>query len=60
VGSYHWYESRYRSAKAAVELGNKDRACEIIKTTFTLHPEKGDDNLVNKLQVMQMEICMGN
>ncbi|MFH0724870.1 MAG: tetratricopeptide repeat protein [Pseudomonadota bacterium] len=60
VGSYHWYESRYRSAKASVELGNKDRACEIIKTTFTLHPEKGDDNLVNKLQVMRMEICMGN
>jgi tetratricopeptide (TPR) repeat protein len=59
VGSYHWYESRYRSAKSSVELGKKDRACEIIKTTFAQHPEKGDDNLVKKLQVMQLEICAG-
>lgn len=60
VGSYHWYESRYRTARAFVELGKKDMACNIIKTTFTLHPEKGYDNLVKKLQVMQLEICADN
>lgn len=60
VGSYHWYEARYRTARAFVELGKKDMACNIIKTTFTLHPEKGDDNLVKKLQVMQLELCAEN
>ena len=60
VGSYHWYESRYRTARAFVELGKRDMACNIIKTTFSLHPEKGDDNLVKKLQVMQLELCAEN
>lgn len=60
AGSYHWYESRYRSATASVELGKKDRACEIIKTTLAHNSEQGEDHLIKKFQLMQLEICSGN
>ena len=59
VGTHHWYEARYRTAKAFVALGKKDKACTIIKMTLVLHPDLGDEGLTQKFHDMKASTCPG-
>ena len=56
-GTYHWFESRYKTALAHEKLGNTKRACDILTITMVLHPDLGSDELTRKYQTLKNEIC---
>lgn len=55
-GTVHWYESRYRTARALMKLGQDDKACTIVTMTTVLHPDMCTD-LVRKFRQLQSEVC---
>ena len=57
AGTYHWFESRYRTALAHIHLGNNSKACEIITVTMVLHPELGNAELTKKYEDLKVKIC---
>jgi tetratricopeptide (TPR) repeat protein len=56
-GTYHWYESRYRTARAHENLGNTKKACEILTITMVLHPELGNEALAEKYRALKNTVC---
>jgi tetratricopeptide (TPR) repeat protein len=59
-GTYHWFESRYRTANAFNMLGKRDKACEILNMTLVLHPDLGNKELEEKFLGLKSQICEGN
>jgi tetratricopeptide (TPR) repeat protein len=57
TGSPLWYDARFRTAKALIALGKKDKACTLIKMTRVLHPEFGDAALAKKYDDLSLETC---
>lgn len=57
AGTAYWYESRYRTATALIELGKRDKACTIAKMTRVLHPDFDDDELEKKFDDLSNEVC---
>ena len=57
TGTYHWYESRYKTAQAHIKLGNVKKACEIITITLVLHPDIGDAEMADKFQKLKTDNC---
>lgn len=56
-GTYHWYESRYKTAFALSRLGDNDKACDILNITLVLHPDLGSAELMNRYLALKSEIC---
>ena len=56
-GTYHWYESRYKTALAHMKLGHEKKACDILNITMVLHPDFGNDELYRKYQELKSTIC---
>jgi tetratricopeptide (TPR) repeat protein len=56
-GTYHWYESRYKTAYALSRLGDHEKACEILNLTLVLHPDLGSDALKDEYTGLQAKIC---
>ena len=59
-GTYHWYESRYKTAWTHVKLGHVKEACEILAITMVLHPDLGSEELAVKYQRLRTEVCKEN
>lgn len=57
-GTYHWFESRYKTAYALSKLGDTAKACEILNITMVLHPDLGSDELREKYLALKAKICM--
>ena len=57
TGTYHWFESRYKTAWAHTKLGNNHKACEILTITLVLHPDFGDDELKQKFIGLKNKLC---
>ena len=56
-GTYHWFESRYRTALAHIHLGNHEKACEILTVTMVLHPDLGNGDLTDKYEALKLKTC---
>lgn len=56
-GTYHWYESRYKSAVALRQLGRIQKACDILTVTLVLHPDLGNSELNDSYVDLKSEIC---
>ena len=56
-GTYHWFESRYRTALAQIHLGNNPKACEILTVTMVLHPDLGSEELAKKYVDLKSKTC---
>lgn len=59
AGTYHWFQSRYRTAIALHNLGETDRACTVITMTRVLHPDFSDDDLAAEFQEFEENFCKG-
>jgi tetratricopeptide (TPR) repeat protein len=59
AGTYHWFQSRYRTAIALYQLGKKERACAVTTMTLVLHPNFDDDELKKKFLDFKFERCKG-
>ena len=57
TGTYHWFESRYRTAVSLTKLGDDKKACEILTITMILHPDLGSEELTQKFTALKAEIC---
>ena len=57
AGTTYWYEARYRTARAFVALGKRDKACAILKMTLVLHPDLGDAEMTRKYQELKATTC---
>jgi tetratricopeptide (TPR) repeat protein len=55
--TYHWFESRYRTAWAFAKLGNNKKACDILTITLVLHPDLGNDELKESFLNLKSKIC---
>jgi tetratricopeptide (TPR) repeat protein len=58
-GTFHWYESRYKIARAHMKLGHSQKACEILTITLVLHPDLGNDTLAGQYQDLKNDVCQG-
>jgi tetratricopeptide (TPR) repeat protein len=59
AGTYHWFQSRYRTAVALHQLGETELACTVTTMTRVLHPDFGDDELERKFQELETNLCKG-
>jgi len=59
-GSYHWFDSRYRTAWALIQLDKPGEACDVLTMTLVLHPDFGDDELKNKFVDLRAQYCSGD
>ncbi|MBW1894701.1 MAG: tetratricopeptide repeat protein [Deltaproteobacteria bacterium] len=57
AGTYHWFESRYRTALALTRIGENSKACDVLTITLVLHPDFGNDELKEKYLDLKSEIC---
>jgi tetratricopeptide (TPR) repeat protein len=57
AGTYHWFQSRYRTAVALHQLGETGKACTVVTMTRVLHPDFGDDELEMKFSEMESRLC---
>jgi tetratricopeptide (TPR) repeat protein len=58
-GTYHWFQSRYRTAIALHQLGKTEQACTVTAMTLVLHPNFDDDELKNMFLDFKSERCKG-
>lgn len=56
-GTYHWFESRYKTAYALAKLGDNSKACEILNITMVLHPDLGSTELKDKYLRLKAVTC---
>jgi len=56
-GSAYWFDSRYRTALALQKLGKGDKACDILTMTLVLHPDLGNDELMQKYHRIKSKVC---
>jgi lipopolysaccharide biosynthesis regulator YciM len=56
-GTYHWFESRYKTAYALAKLGDNSKACEILNITMVLHPDLGSTELKEKYLRLKAVTC---
>jgi tetratricopeptide (TPR) repeat protein len=59
AGTYHWFQSRYRTAVALHKLGETERACTVTTMTRVLHPDFGDNELERKYLELESKLCKG-
>ncbi|MBT8338449.1 MAG: tetratricopeptide repeat protein [Desulfatitalea sp.] len=57
AGTYHWFDSRYRTAFALNKMGKPEKACAVITMTLVLHPDMGDDDLKKRFIDLKADIC---
>ena len=57
AGTHHWFESRYKTARALFELGKKDRACDVLTMTLVLHPDLADRELKKRFLDLKSKSC---
>lgn len=57
AGTPHWYESRYRTAHAFVQLMDTGKACTIVKMTLVLHPDFPDEAVKERFLQLQRQTC---
>ena len=56
-GTYHWFESRYRTAVSLTKLEDNKKACDILTITMVLHPDLGSEALTKKYMDLKTAIC---
>jgi tetratricopeptide (TPR) repeat protein len=59
AGTYHWFQSRYRTAVALQQLGETEKACTVTTMTRVLHPDFDDDELETKFLELESKLCKG-
>jgi tetratricopeptide (TPR) repeat protein len=60
AGTYHWFQSRYRTANALHQLGKTEKACAVTTMTLVLHPHFDDDELKKLFLDFKSERCRGS